>query len=301
MTKDIRIALGVDVDAVAGWLGSYGGEDSPNDIQRGVFAGEIGTPRLLKLFDRYGIRTSWFIPGHSIETFPEQTRMVAEAGHEIGAHGYSHENPIAMSPQQEEDVLARCVELIEEFTGRKPRGYVAPWWEMSPYTAELLHRYGFSYDHSQNYRDFTPFYARVGDSWTKIDFTKEAKEWMKPLVHGHEVDLVEFCGNWYVDDLPPMMFNKHAHNSQGYVSPRQLEQDWRDQFDWVHRELDYAVLPITLHPDVSGRPQVLLMLERFIEYVSGHEGVSFCTLEDAADDFRRRFPFDSAERPADMR
>lgn len=301
MTKDIRIALGVDVDAVAGWLGSYGGEDSPNDIQRGVFAGEIGTPRLLKLFDRYGIRTSWFIPGHSIETFPEQTRMVAEAGHEIGAHGYSHENPIAMSPQQEEDVLARCVELIEEFTGRKPRGYVAPWWEMSPYTAELLHRYGFSYDHSQNYRDFTPFYARVGDSWTKIDFTKEAKEWMKPLVHGHEVDLVEFCGNWYVDDLPPMMFNKHAHNSQGYVSPRQLELDWRDQFDWVHRELDYAVLPITLHPDVSGRPQVLLMLERFIEYVSGHEGVSFCTLEDAADDFRRRFPFDSAERPADMR
>lgn len=126
--KDIKIALGVDVDAVAGWLGSYGGEDSPNDIQRGVFAGEIGTPRLLKLFERHGIRTSWFIPGHSIETFPEQTRMVVEAGHEIGAHGYSHENPIAMSPQQEEDVLAKSVELIEQFTGRRPKGYVAPWW-----------------------------------------------------------------------------------------------------------------------------------------------------------------------------
>ncbi|MFE7211235.1 polysaccharide deacetylase [Streptomyces sp. NPDC001698] len=300
-TKDIKIALGVDVDAVAGWLGSYGGEDSPNDIQRGVFAGEVGTPRLLKLFERYGIRTSWFIPGHSIETFPEQTRMVVEAGHEIGAHGYSHENPIAMTPQQEEDVLAKCVELIEQYTGRKPRGYVAPWWEMSPYTAELLHKYGFSYDHSQNYRDFTPFYARVGDQWTKIDYTAEAKDWMKPLIHGHEVDLVEFCGNWYVDDLPPMMFNKHAHNSHGYVSPRVLEQDWKDQFDWVYRELDYAVLPITLHPDVSGRPQVLLMLERFIDYVSGHDGVSFCTLEDAADDFRRRFPFDGSGRPADMR
>ncbi|MFF2411084.1 hypothetical protein [Streptomyces sp. NPDC058092] len=35
-------------------------------------------------------------------------------------------------------------------------------------------------------------------------------------------------------------------------------------------------------------------------YVAGHEGVSFCTLEAVADDFRRRFPFDSAERPADM-
>lgn len=69
----------------------------------------------------------------------------------------------------------------------------------------------------------------------------------------------------------------------------------------MHRELDYAVIPVTLHPDVSGRPQVLLMLERFIDYVSGHEGVSFVTLEDAADDFRRRFPFEREERPADMR
>jgi peptidoglycan/xylan/chitin deacetylase (PgdA/CDA1 family) len=298
MAKEIRICLGVDVDAVAGWLGSYGGGDSPNDIQRGVFAGEVGTPRLLKLFDRYGITTSWFIPGHSIETFPEQTQAVVAAGHEIGAHGYSHENPVAMSRQQEEDVLARCVELIESRTGRRPHGYVAPWWEMSAHTSELLHKYGFQYDHSQNYRDFTPFYARVGDSWTKIDFSARAEDWMKPLVHGTEVDLVEFCGNWYVDDLPPMMFNKHAENSHGFVNPRDIEQQWRDQFDWVHRELDYAVFPVTLHPDVSGRPQVLLMLERFIEYVSGHDGVVFTTYQEAAEDFRRRFPFAGEARPA---
>ena len=95
--KRILCAYGVHVDAVAGWLGSYGGEDSPGDISRGVFAGEVGTPRLLKLFDRLGIKTSWFIPGHSIESFPKETRMVAEAGHEIGIHGYSHENPIALT------------------------------------------------------------------------------------------------------------------------------------------------------------------------------------------------------------
>src|SRR4029077_8433887 len=104
MTKEILCSIGVDVDAVAGWLGSYGGEDSPSDIQRGMFSGEVGTPRLLKLFDRYALRTSWFIPGHSLETFPEQMKMVAEAGHEIGAHGYSHENPISLTPKQEEDV-----------------------------------------------------------------------------------------------------------------------------------------------------------------------------------------------------
>ena len=99
MAKEIFCAYGVDVDAVAGWLGSYGGEDSPDDISRGLFAGEVGTPRLLKLFERYDIRTTWFIPGHSIETFPEQTQMVVDAGHEIGMHGYSHENPIAMTPR----------------------------------------------------------------------------------------------------------------------------------------------------------------------------------------------------------
>jgi len=89
MAKDILCAFGVDVDAVAGWLGSYGGEDSPDDISRGLFAGEIGAPRLLKLFERYGLRTTWFIPGHSMETFPEQMKAVADAGHEIGVHGYA--------------------------------------------------------------------------------------------------------------------------------------------------------------------------------------------------------------------
>ena len=46
-TKDIKVAYGIDVDAVAGWLGSYGGEDSPDDISRGLFAGEIGVLILL--------------------------------------------------------------------------------------------------------------------------------------------------------------------------------------------------------------------------------------------------------------
>src|SRR5262249_49153915 len=129
--KDIKVAYGVDVDAVAGWLGSYGGEDSPDDISRGLFAGEVGTPRLLKLFQEQNIRATWFIPGHSIETFPEQTRMVVDAGHEIGAHGYSHENPIAMTRQQEEEVLRKCIALISQVAGRPPAGYVAPWWEFS--------------------------------------------------------------------------------------------------------------------------------------------------------------------------
>lgn len=294
MPKEILVAFGIDVDAVAGWLGSYGGEDSPDDISRGMFAGEVGTPRLLELFRRHDLRTTWFIPGHSIETFPDKTEMIVEAGHEVGAHGYSHENPISMTPWQEEAVLAKCVELIETFSGKRPRGYVAPWWEMSEVTVDLLLKYGFTYDHSQGFDDFTPFYARVGDSWTKIDYSKSADAWMKPLVRGEERDLVEIGANWYLDDLPPMMFMKAAPNSHGFVNPRDVEEMWRDQFDWVYREMDYAVYALTIHPDVSGRPQVLVMIERMIDYINGHDGIEWTTFEGAADDFRRRQPFEKS-------
>src|SRR6218665_3409660 len=138
MAKEILCGFGVDVDAVAGWLGSYGGEDSPDDISRGPFAGEGGAPRLLRLFERLGIRTTWFMPGHWIEAFPSQMRAVAEAGHEIGIHGYSHENPIAMTAVQEEAVLDKCIDLVQALSGKRPTGYVAPWWEFSAVSNELL-------------------------------------------------------------------------------------------------------------------------------------------------------------------
>ncbi|EOI2083666.1 polysaccharide deacetylase [Campylobacter coli] len=290
MAKEILVAYGVDIDAVAGWLGSYGGEDSPDDISRGLFAGEVGIPRLLKLFKKYNIPATWFAPGHSIETFPEQMKMIVDVGHEIGAHGYSHENPIAMSAKQEEDVLLKSIELIEKISGKKPSGYVAPWWEFSNITNELLLKHGIKCDHSLMHNDFTPYYVRVGDKWTKIDYSKDAKEWMKPLVRGQETDLIEIPANWYLDDLPPMMFIKKSPNSFGFVSPRDIGQMWIDQFDWVYREMDYAIFPMTIHPDVSARPQVLLMHERIIEHINKHEGVKWVNLNDMADDFSKRFP-----------
>ncbi|GAA7103606.1 polysaccharide deacetylase [Helicobacter pylori] len=290
MAKEILVAYGVDIDAVAGWLGSYGGEDSPDDISRGLFAGEVGIPRLLKLFKKYHLPATWFAPGHSIETFPEQMKMIVDAGHEVGAHGYSHENPIAMSAKQEEDVLLKSIELIKDLTGKTPTGYVAPWWEFSNITNELLLKHGFKYDHSLMHNDFTPYFVRVGDSWSKIDYSLEAKDWMKPLIRGVETDLVEIPANWYLDDLPPMMFIKKSPNSFGFVSPHDIGQMWIDQFDWVYREMDYAVFSMTIHPDVSARPQVLLMHEKIIEHINKHDGVRWVTFNEIADDFLKRNP-----------
>jgi peptidoglycan/xylan/chitin deacetylase (PgdA/CDA1 family) len=205
-------------------------------------------------------------------------------------HGYTHENPIAMTAEQEEAVMRKCVALIEQVSGRRPTGYVAPWWEFSTITNELLLKLGIKYDHSLMHNDFTPYYVRVGDTWTLIDYSRQAEEWMVPLQRGHATDLVEIPASWHLDDLPPMMFIKKSPNSHGFVNPRDIEQIWMDQFDWVHREMDYAVFTMTVHPDVSGRPGVLMMHERIIEHINKHDGVRWCTFDEIADDFVKRSP-----------
>lgn len=83
------------------------------------------------MFDKYKIKTTWFIPGHSLESFPEDMAAVRDAGHEIGLHGYSHENPTDMSIEQQRDVLDKTYRMLTEFTGKPPRGSVAPWYGCS--------------------------------------------------------------------------------------------------------------------------------------------------------------------------
>ena len=107
---------------MAGWLGPYGGDDSPDDISCGLFAGEVCVPRILEPFRREGLTRTFSRPGHSIETFSEQCDACVAAGHEIGVHGYSHENPIAMTRERESEVLDRCINPIEKRAGRRPPG-----------------------------------------------------------------------------------------------------------------------------------------------------------------------------------
>jgi peptidoglycan-N-acetylglucosamine deacetylase len=248
----------------------------------------VGARRLLELFRRFGVSTSWFIPGHSLETFPDTMQLVMDAGHEVGLHGYSHENPIALSVEQERDVLGHTLEITERVWGRRPCGYVAPWWEVSPRTLKLLIEAGIEYDHSMMHNDFHPYFLPTYERWTPIDTSGPASSWMRPLERGPASELVEIPASWYLDDLPPMMFIKNAPNSHGFVNPRDIEQLWRDQFDWVYREHDYAIFPITVHPDVSGKPQVLLMHERLFTHMAAHPGVEFVTMDYIAADFRQR-------------
>lgn len=163
--------------------------------------------------------------------------MVRDAGHEIGLHGYSHENPANMTLDQQRDILDKTYKMLTDFCGKAPRGIVAPWWEVSKESTELYLEYGVEYDHSLNHEDCQAYYLRTGDSWTKINYDRKATDWMKPLVKGQPTGMVEIPGNWYLDDLPPMLFIKKAPNSHGFVNPRDIEDIWK-----VSRSLLLTVL-----------------------------------------------------------
>ncbi len=78
-------------------------------------------------------------------------------------------------------------------------------------------------------------------------------------------------------------------NSHGWVPAREVEQLWKDHFTYFYREYDEFIFPMTIHPDVSGRPHVLLMHERLIEWINGHEGVEWVTMGQICDEFKKAY------------
>jgi hypothetical protein len=108
-------------------------------------------------------------------------------------------------------------------------------------------------NHSLMHNDHTPYYVRVGDSWTKIDYAKRPREWMVPLKRGRETDLIEIPASWYLDDLPPMMFIKK--------SPKRHRAQWLIHNLFMRRssrtENISSVVAATAEPGVAPMPPIL--------------------------------------------
>ena len=113
--RRVKIAFSVDFDAVSHWLGTGCHPDNNMaDYSSGIFAGQVGVYRLLDTFKQNVIadKVTWFIPGHTVETFPQAAQAVLKSGAEIGLHGYAHEGIYQMTEEQEKDVLLKWYVII---------------------------------------------------------------------------------------------------------------------------------------------------------------------------------------------
>ncbi len=270
------ICLTFDFDAISLWIGSMGAT-SPSMISRGEF-GVVGVERILRLLGRHGIAATFFVTGHTADTYPDSVRAIVAAGHEIGHHGYLHENPAALaSAAAERAILERGSVALERLTGQRPLGYRSPSWDNSPHTVELLLEQGFRYESSLMGQDFTPYWCRVGDVIHQDG----------PYQFGPTVDLVEMPVSWILDDFPHFEYVRIANRiSPGLAAPSKVEEIWRGEFDYLYRDVPGGVYTLTMHPQVIGRGHRMLLLERLIDYFKAHEGVRFTTLATAAADFR---------------
>ena len=118
MAKKIDVCLTFDFDAMSVWIGTFHAR-SPSALSRGEF-GNVGANRLLTMMREWGIQSTWFVPGHTAEAFPQTVQKIAEDGHEIGHHGYFHERP--QNPEDEGRDFDRASAALERLIGKRPSG-----------------------------------------------------------------------------------------------------------------------------------------------------------------------------------
>jgi hypothetical protein len=89
-----------------------------------------GTPSilndLLAVLDRHGVKTTMFIVGSWAEQYPDSVVEIAQRGHELGNHTYSHSNSRELSAGQLQAELQRTEEIIMGLTGQTTRPWMRP-------------------------------------------------------------------------------------------------------------------------------------------------------------------------------
>jgi peptidoglycan/xylan/chitin deacetylase (PgdA/CDA1 family) len=279
------VCLSFDFDAHSIWIDR--GMTTPLPISRGEFC-LVGSQRILALLKRFDIKSTWFIPGHTVETFPDACRAVHHSGHEIGNHGWTHRSPLNMSREEELAELHRANETLKKLTSDYPAGYRSPVWDASPHTVDLLLAAGFYYESNGMADDYTPYRARVGDVVTMLE----------PTVLGQRTRLIEMPVSWSLDDAPHFEVVRTPNWVQPGLSNANLVADnWMADFDYMEQNLDWGVLTYTFHPYCIGRGHRMLAFEKLLRHLRDR-GALFMPLHQAAMEFDRRAPFlTDEERP----
>jgi peptidoglycan/xylan/chitin deacetylase (PgdA/CDA1 family) len=206
----------------------------------------VGVPRLLGLLDHLDVPATFFIPGYIVEQHPRMVEAIVARGHEVGLHGYMHEKLAYLSETEEEEILVRCIDILQGHTGSRPVGFRAPWFEINPWTPVLLARHGIGYCASA-----------MGDD----------------VPYFHDNGLVEIPGQWLLEDWEQFAFN--ADPAWGFVPENcsKVFDLWWREFEAMY---DFGCcFVLTLHPWLSGRPSRVRLLEEIVRSIQEKGDVWF--------------------------
>jgi len=273
--NECTVCLSFDFDTMSASI--FRGQRTPTMLSRGEFGARVGILRVLDLVAEYGIRASFFIPGYSVDSFPERVKAIQAAGHEIANHGYLHEPPAqaGCDAEQERAILRKGSDAIERVTGSRPVGYRSPSWDLSEHSLRLLREEGFFYDSSLMADDFHPYLCREGDQINRDS----------GYVMGQETELVEVPISWILDDFP--YFELRPKNSI-MAAASHVYEIWTGEFDYMVERVPGGIFTLTMHPQVIGRGHRIAMLERLIRHMRGRSGVRFTTMEEVAREAKPR-------------
>ena len=252
--------LTFDLDGVSSWIRrdpSYA--DFPSLMSMAEYGPNIATPRILDLLDKYDIKSSFYVPGFVAETHTDLVKEIFDRGHEIAHHGYMHEAPATMSKCEEEDVLKKGINILNDITGTVPIGYRSPSWELSSISLELLSRYNFKYDSSM-----------MGDDAPYFIESESA--------NGR---LVEVPIHWVLDDAPNFVYAPSANRLGPMRNPEEVYITWAAEFEGLYKF--GRSFNLTMHPQYIGRPGRLLMLEKLINYINTFDDVQFMRVDKVSD------------------
>lgn len=256
-------AFTFDVDAESAVLwGSPGSADRMSVMSHQAYGPLVGVPRLLGMLERHRIRSTFFVPGYTAHRYPGVVKDIVAAGHEVAHHGYLHEQPTAVSREEEAASLDRGLQALEEVAGVRPVGYRAPMWDLSWRSPTLLAERGFLYDSSLMDAD-VPYELSTGPGGAP----------------GHG-PIVEIPIQWALDDWEQFCFLPDITGSGLIETPRKARELWQDEFEALREVGGCWVL--TNHPFLTGRPSRARQLDELMAHVTSCADVWTASLEEIA-------------------
>lgn len=263
-SRGFPLLLTFDLDAETMWTArDPGNAGRPILMSQGAYGWKVGTPRILELLRRYGLRTTFFVPGVVVEQRPALMEAILRDGHEIAHHSHTHRWITTLTPEEEREEMEKGIEAIRRATGRAPRGYRSPAAEFSAISLHLIREYGFSYS-SNFFDDDSPYLLEVG---------------------GQRTEIVELPFRWVLDDAPFFQYSVILPG-RTLQAPSAALEAWRLEFDALYAE--DRMLMIGMHPQLIGQPSRLWVLERLIEHALRHSGVWIGRCDEVTDDMRPR-------------